>query len=714
MIRFFASCPSGFEAQLAEELEAIGAKEIKESRAGVKFAGNVESAFRVAMWSRVANRVLLPLIEGPCRSAEHVYDLARRVPWHEHIAAEHTIAVEVHATGSIFNDTRIIGLKVKDALVDTIRDNCGDRPDVSKQAPDFRIHVALKGPDLTLSLELSAGPLHERGYRKRLVEAPIKENLAAGILMKLGWPERARAGAELLDPMCGSGTFLVEAAFIAMDRAPGLQRENVTAQKWLCAEPGVWEKLRDEANARIKPLENKIRGYDQSMTAVRASRMNLASAGVQGPISVEPRALEDWPNHQLQGQGLMVTNPPYGVRLSDEVSVVGLFGQMGEFMRQRALGWHAGILTADAGLGKLLGIKAHKISKFHNGPIPCQLLQFDLQEDAFFNKSGETLAPPKGFPVLLDGNAKMFQNRLQKNLDRLRKKLDEKVTCYRIYDADMPEYNVAIDRYEDHLVIAEYAPPKTVDASKAERRWRDVLMVAPDVIGIPREQVSLKVRRRQSGNKQYERETERQETLVVREAGLQFELNLWDYLDTGLFLDHRLVRERIRSFAKGKRFLNLFAYTGSATVYAASGGAKSTITVDMSANYLAWAERNMALNGLLGSKHQYFSLDAYDWLDRAQGTYDLIFLDPPTFSNSKRMNRTLDIQRDFLGLLRRSIRLLDRGGILIFSTNRRKFKLEDELVAELGVRNEDITEETMPLDFAKRPSIHQCWQMTKL
>lgn len=699
----------GVESLLAQELLALDAQNVKDARGGVSFHGPLEVGFRAVLWSRIASRILFPFCSGPCQDAEEVFQLAKSVSWHEHMDPESSFAVEVHGSSGVLRDTRIVALKVKDALVDGVRAHFGSRGDVEKSDPDLRIHVAIKGKLVTISLDLGGGPLHERGYRKLQLDAPIKENLAAAILARLGATEDREM--PFVDPMCGSGTFLIELAWMRMNRAPGLDRENRTPRHWLIAIEEVWTDMITEARSKIRPLTAAISGYDADARAVQATKVNLKAAGVEGPITVEKRAIGDWCQHQLGPGGLMASNAPYGVRLSDEVTLIGLFQQLGAWLRRQGNGWRVGILTADAELGRLMGLRAQRVTSLYNGPIACKLLDFKIDESTIFARDGALLPTQSGFPLILSEQQEMLANRLKKNLAQRKKDLGKDVLGYRIYDADMPEYNAAMDRYGDYLVVAEYAAPATVDPEKAARRWRDILLVAPEVIGVERKKVSTKVRQRQSGSRQYEREEQARGAIEISEGGLRFEVNLWDYLDTGLFLDHRLVRSLIKELANGKRFLNLFAYTGSATVYAAKGGADTTTTVDISRTYLDWAQRNMALNGFVGAPHRFVCADVLEWLKRSVQSFDLIFLDPPTFSNSKRMWETFDVQRDHVGLLAAVIKLLAPGGTLIFSTNRRKFRLDHERVVELGVVVEDITEATMPPDFSKRPPIHQCWKL---
>ncbi|HAD08225.1 MAG TPA: bifunctional 23S rRNA (guanine(2069)-N(7))-methyltransferase RlmK/23S rRNA (guanine(2445)-N(2))-methyltransferase RlmL, partial [Porticoccaceae bacterium] len=315
-------------------------------------------------------------------------------------------------------------------------------------------------------------------------------------------------------------------------------------------------------------------------------------------------------------------------------------------------------------------------------------------------------------PSAIRGPVEAFANRLKKNIKNLGKWVKrEQIHCYRLYDADIPEYAVAVDRYEQWLHVQEYVPPRSVDPAMAERRLLDILAVLPEVTGVPAEQIVLKRRERQSGKQQYEKHSNEKRTMAVREGQVNLLVNLRDYLDTGLFLDHRPVRKLLARLCTGKRFLNLFCYTASATVLAVQGGARESVNVDLSASYLDWARRNFELNGIDESRHRLLRTDCLKWLagggDREGGKFDVIFLDPPTFSNSKNMNETLDVQRDHERLISQAMALLAGDGVLVFSTNRRRFRLSENIATRFDV--EDITARTIDRDFARRKNIHHCW-----
>jgi 23S rRNA (guanine2445-N2)-methyltransferase / 23S rRNA (guanine2069-N7)-methyltransferase len=308
----------------------------------------------------------------------------------------------------------------------------------------------------------------------------------------------------------------------------------------------------------------------------------------------------------------------------------------------------------------------------------------------------------------------MFANRLRKNLARLAPwAAREHIECFRLYDADMPEYAFAIDLYgrePRHVCLQEYAAPKSVDLEGARERRRDVLASLPDVLAVPLQQVHSRVRKPQKGVEQYEKRGAAAGRVAVREGGLQFWVNFGDYLDTGLFLDHRIVRGMLRDWAKDADFLNLFCYTGSATVYAAAGGARSSLSMDLSNTYLDWAHDNLVLNGLAGPRHELRRADCVKWLESASPgapCFDLIFLDPPTFSNSKRMQGVLDVQRDHVGMIGHAMRLLRPAGRLVFSTNYSRFKLDRAALGEFEI--EDLSAQTIPKDFERNARIHRCF-----
>jgi 23S rRNA (guanine2445-N2)-methyltransferase / 23S rRNA (guanine2069-N7)-methyltransferase len=711
----FATAPRYLETLLADELRALGLATARETRGGVAFTATLAEAYRVCLWSRVANRVLVTLTRFPAPTPEALYEDAAAFPWEEHLTPEQTFAVHLDSVQSQIGDSRYGALKVKDAIADRFRQRCGQRPSVAPERPDIQVHVYLHRDEATLSLDLAGESLHRRGYREQGAAAPLKENLAAAILLRADWPAIAAAGGGLVDPLCGSGTLPIEAALIAADSAPGLLRPYWGLLGWRQHDAHGWQALLDEAwerrRAGLAGL-GRLRGYDRDPGAIRAALANLARAGLAGRVHFERRELAEAAPGRDGETGLVVANPPYGERLGEAAELPDLYALLGARLREGFDGWQASVLTGNPDLGKTMGLRAHRHHRLMNGPLDCRLLHFRVGPEAHVSDR------PRPLPAAERGpGAAMLANRLAKNLKALAKwRRREQVDCFRVYDADLPEYALAVDVYEAErrwVHVQEYEAPATIDPRAARRRLREALGVLPEVLAVPDGQVLFKVRRQQKGTNQYQRLAQHGRFLTVQENGLRFLVNLEDYLDTGLFLDHRDVRRLVGELAAGRRVLNLFGYTGTATCYAARGGALATTTVDLSNTYLEWAGRNLALNDLSGPRHRLIQADCLQWLATPEPGpgYDLIFLDPPSFSTSKRMQETLDVQRDQVALIRAALARLAPEGILIFSTNRRRFRLDAEALAEL--RCTDITAATLPRDFARNPRIHQCWRIER-
>lgn len=719
-MQFFASCPLGVADLTAAELRNFGASRTSEYKRGVQFEGTLEVAYRACLWSRTASRILLPLATFPAPDADALYAGVQSVDWTAHIAPRSTLAVEFAGTSPRISHTHFGALKTKDAIVDQLRERTGERPSIEVDRPSVRVDVRLDRERATVSLDLSGESLHRRAYRARGVAAPLKENLAAAILMRAGWPAIAEAGGALLDPMCGSGTFVIEGALMALDVAPGSLRSYFGFLGWAGHDRALWERLIEEARERRETGRKRklaMRGYDRDAFAIRAAIENAERAKLRGVVHFERRELQALTN-DLGPRGLLIANPPYGERIGDREELQDLYGTLGEKLREHFEGWNAAVFTGNPPLAKALGINARRSHTLFNGNIECRLLRFDVHPSYYAGARVESSEEEEAQLRARPG-AQMFANRLRKNVEAAQKWAKrENVDCYRVYDADMPEYAFAIDVYGDGagerwVVVQEYAPPKTVDAAAARMRRREALAWIPELFGVARERMYLRERRPQKGLSQYEKVGGERKFEIVRENGFRFYVNFTDYLDTGLFLDHRLTRQLVGERARGKRFLNLFAYTGTATVYAAGGGAVSSTTVDMSRTYLDWAKRNLALNGFADPQHGFVQADVLTWLQSQQdGTrrYDLMFIDPPTHSRSKRLTEDFDVQRDHPKLLALAAKLLSPEGEIVFSNNYTRFKLDSSVEALFDV--EDLTEQTIPWDFRRNPRIHRCYRLT--
>ena len=711
---WLATCPKGLEQLLAQELQDLGAESTKETVAAVHFEGTRELAYRACLWSRLANRVLMPLHQFTLDETDQLYQECLDIPWEEHFSSEQTIAIDFIGTSRLVDNTMYGSQRVKDAVVDRIRREEGERPNVDTKNPDIRIQVRQHKGQVAVSLDISGESLHRRGYRTGQGSAPIKENLAAALLLRAGWPEMMKNGAALLDPMCGSATLIIEGAMMAADIAPGLLRERYGFSDWKQHDQELWQKVFDEAEQRkiagLEALELDFRGYDANPRVLEFATLNIEKAGLDEHIRLAHKPLDQF-GKATADYGLLITNPPYGERLGDVDGLIPIYQKLGAVLQKNFQGWKAGIFTGNVELGRETDLTPTKQYKLFNGTIPCKLLIFEdmVSRSA---KIEERLNTPAPAQVLTEG-ATMVLNRLIKNQRRLNKWLNKTDTsCYRLYDADIPEYAVAIDIYEDAVHVQEYAPPGTIDDRVARERFAEVKQAVKEFASEVEGQIHYKERRRQKGDSQYQRFNEGSSpSMVVYEGKAQFEANLSDYLDTGLFLDHRPVRRMVADLAKGKSLLNLFCYTAAVSVQAALGGAKSTLSIDMSNTYLDWAQRNFDLNKLSAKNHHLLRADCLKWLETDGDKYDVIFLDPPTFSNSKKMDSVLDVQRDHGDLIRNSMAKLADDGVLIFSNNFRKFKMDELTLRQFDCEN--ITPQTLDMDFERNPRIHNVWKITR-
>lgn len=716
---YFATCPKGLESLLLQELQSMGAGDCKETVAGVAFAGDLQLGYRSCLWSRLANRILLPIASIECRTVEDLYRGVASIDWEQHLSIDKTFAIAFSGKLAGIQHSHFGALKAKDAIADYFNLRYQRRPDVESRQPDVLINVRVNKGVLIVSIDLSGDSLHRRGYRQSGGSAPLKENLAAAILLRADWPAMASRGGALLDPMCGSGTLLIEGAMMMAHIAPGLMRSHWGFFGWSGHRQSIWRDLVEEATAaRDRAMQRQwpeIRGYDASPRALENAQENIDRAGLSGRIRVARKELARFtkPTHSTIDTGLVITNPPYGERLGDADALLHLYRYLGQTLKREFPGWRAGVFTGNPELGKKMGLRSNKQYQLFNGTIPSKLLLFDVEPQYFVQdhsplESGKSEQKNDSVEPLLSAGATMFANRLRKNLKQLSKWVSrESISCYRLYDADMPEYSVAVDRYNDWIHVAEYAPPAKVDPQMAGQRLADVLAAIPTVLDISPRQLVLKQRSRQRGSNQYQKVDEANQLMEVREGQARLLVNLFDYLDTGLFLDHRPVRLKIAELAKGQRFLNLFCYTATASVHAALGGATFSDSVDLSATYLDWAKKNFALNGFSDTQHRTIRADVMEWIQHCDNIYDLILLDPPTFSNSKKMDATLDIQRDHVKLIQRAMARLSVDGLLIFSNNHRKFKLDSSLLVDFAV--DDRTDWSLDKDFQHSKKIHQCW-----
>ena len=728
---YWVTCADGLENLLTEELQDIlaptGGSVTDKKQGRIVVSGNLEAAYRICLWSRLASRVLLPIHHFDIAKthdardvAEELYEGAVNFDWSLIFSPSSTFAIRMQTERDIKVNPQFATLRAKDGVVDSFMEAQGRRPSIDTKQPEITLFVLAGKETHHYCLDLSGDSLHRRGYRHYMTDAPIKENLAAAILRLAGWHHNAKPFEVLIDPMCGSGTFVIEALMITTDRAPGIQRQ-FGFMGWHGHDGTLWQTLKTEAQTRHEtalqqPLP-KFYAYDADWDAVKATRQNILAAGFEDllpHIKIEERVIGDWNDFDVDGKkALIVTNPPYGERLGDKTSNRALYQGLAWQLQKYLPNQHAAILASQVEQADVLPLENTQTLRLMNGNLPIYVRSGDIIAK---HDKASFLANWQATPVEIEG-AQEFANRLIKNISALKKQaLRENVSCLRLYDADLPDFNLVVDLYDDILHVQEYAPPKIIDPEKAKKRLNLGLAAIRQVLGLPREKVFIKTRAKQKGQAQYEKQSEMSKRFIVQEGDIRVFINVTDYLDTGLFLDHRPMRLRIAAEAKGKHFLNLYSYTSTASVHAAVAGAASTTSVDLSNTYLNWSKQNFALNGLTvdhaDQQHQFFDADVFEWLKEGHETYDLIFIDPPTFSNSKKFQGTFDVQRDHASLLKRAMNRLSNGGTLYFSNNFQKFELEEELAARFDVQ--EITASTIGFDFKRNQKIHRAWQMRHL
>ena len=710
MKQLFATTARGFEELLKSELTELGAQDAKVAQGGVHYWADDETLYRTLLWSRLSSRILLPIVQAKVFSDLDLYSAVVGVNWLDYFDEKVHFFVDFNGTNQEIRHTQFGAMRVKDGIVDYFERHGRARPNVDKEQPDIRIHAYLNRDDVVLSLDLSGDALHMRGYREDTGKAPLRETLAAAIVLRSGWQK----GTPLVDPMCGSGTLLIEAAQMEAQIAPQLYRLHWGFDFWQGHNQAAWEKVKEEALVLAeaeKQRENPphFYGFDLDHRVLQKAKQNAKNAGVAYLMQWQQGDVAAIKNPSPNVAGMVICNPPYGERLGTTPALIALYSVFGQRLKQQFAGWNASIFSGEPSLLDCLRLRSHRQFKAKNGPLDCVQKNYQIAERAEQSAVENALEFDRTSSVSSDV-AVDFANRLQKNIKKIEKWAKQQgLDAYRLYDADLPEYNLAVDRYADHIVMQEYAAPKNIDENKARQRLLDAVNATLNVTGIETNKLILKVRQKQKGTNQYEKLANKGEYFYVNEYGAKLWVNLTDYLDTGLFLDHRLTRKMLGEMAQGKDFLNLFAYTGSATVHAALGKAKSTTTVDMSNTYLNWAEQNLLLNDIEGKQHKLIQADCLQWLEKCDRQFDLIFVDPPTFSNSKRMEDSWDVQRDHIKLMTNLKRILRPNGTIVFSNNKRGFKMDFAKLEELGLSAVEISHKTLPLDFERNKQIHNCW-----
>jgi len=789
--RFTARTLEGLEWILAKELERVGAQDLRVGRRTIEFSAapgaEKETLYRAVLESRTAIRVLEPLGRFRVDSPDSLYSAMQKVDWTEQLKTSDTLRVDAAIHDTFLTHTLYAAQIVKDAIVDQLRTPSGKRPSVQLRGATLRLGLHLVGDTATIFRDAAGRSLHQRGWRMGEVDAPLSEVLAAGILGITGWWNAGERTVDeeqcelLLDPMCGSGTLVIEAATIAAGIAPGLYRARRKANgfyRFRDCDRGLFDRLVAELEARVREPAGGFQASDLDPNAVAAAKACAEAAGVSSCITIDVKHFEQ--ARPAGESGLVVTNPPYGERLPLPRSAA-FFRRFGDWLVQQCGGWRAAILAADTPAAGQLGLRPTYRVPLYNGPIACRLLEVEIrrreepaqptahaphppgdtgtsdaerrdrrkfdehgsfrpeEESGSVEREGERsprgdfcrpgdnppgeMSFPRHAPLphrssrTTDDQIGDFRRRLAKRFKHLSKWARRQgIEAFRVYDRDIPEIPLVIDWYAGWLHAAEYERPH--DRTDIEHDvWLDKMIEAAALeMGVPATQTFLKMRRRQRDGGQYEKVDQRQAVLSVKEGDLAFEVNLSDYLDTGLFLDHRQTRAMVRGEAAGKRMLNLFCYTGSFSVYAAAGGAKETVSVDLSNTYLDWTRTNLAKNGFKDAgRHRIVRDEARAFLEhranRGEPPFDLVVVDPPTYSRSAKSETPWDVERDHAELLELVAKNLSSSGVVYFSTNFRRFHLAEERLSALYTFRE-ITNRTIPEDF-RNERIHRAWRLVK-
>lgn len=697
----FVTCGKGLEYLLADEIKSLDIEVEKVSPNGVYCHTTLKDIYQLALHSTLASRLLLAIGEGKATESKTLYQTGFTINWPTFLANIKSLSIYFRGTSKSLRNEMYSAQVLKDSVVDKYRALDLSRPSIDKENPDASLYAYLKYDKVKIYLDLVGYPLSQRGYRKKAGLAPIRENLASAMLIRSNYHKKDFSQYGLIDPCCGSGTIVIEAAMMAANLAPGLIRSDQKFKSWSEHDEPLWQSLR--LKARQKHLRAKknlapIMGYDIDTRMVALAKENAKNAGVLELVQFKTQALNDFSIPSDLNAGLIITNPPFGERLNSKQELMPFYQRFGEKMQTYAKGFDITLLSSDRFLSKATQLKVQKSYKLQNGPIECELLLYTLRP-LLENQESTTL----------NANALMLKNRLLKNKKHLEKWLKkENIRAYRLYDKDLPEYAVAIDIYNDKALVQEYAPPKDIPLNKAQNRLLQVFKVLQEVLGISGKDILFKQRQKQKGKSQYQKHAQTKQRMIVSEANIQCYVNLHDYLDTGLFLDNRKLRTQFETVHTDS-FLNLFCYTAVASLHAAFAGAKTT-NVDLSKTYLSWAKDNFALNQFDLNYHQFIHQDVFQFLKEDQKFYQRILLDPPSFSNSKRMRQNLDIQRDHASLITLAMERLKPEGKLFFVNNLKTFKLDETLKTCFDIKH--ITKESLDKDFQRPKVIHHAYLIT--
>jgi len=707
VMTFISSCAAGLEDLVGNEVESWGGRVSDSGRGSVRWAGSLEAGYRCCLWSRFSSRLILLLAECEVDGADDLYDASTSIPWEEHLSEHSSFAVDCVVTGkpsaAVITNSMFGGLRVKDGLADRFREKSGRRPSVQSTRPDVQIYAQVDGRSAVLGIDLSGESLHRRGYRFAAGPAPLKENLAAGIVRLSGWD----GSTDLVDPMCGSATLLIEAALMQADSAPGLGRSYFGLFGWHGHQPDLWEALVAEAldreGARQDLVWPGLIGFDADIGAVRAARKNIEQAGLEERIVVEHLEIQGFKNRFGQ-TGHIVCNPPYGERLADKQTVRYLYRFMGSRFYEEFGDWRITVFTAAPDYADQFRLKGELSRRMHNGPLACRLISGSPLADL---PAVEPLAGRLG-ALVCAGDGSELANRLKKNVKKLSPWASSRgLDCFRLYDRDLPQFNVAIDVFANCVYITEFPAPSDKDSRQVDKRFNQVIHTVRDLFQVGRDRVVI---RRGRGNSGDGSKAIRQKPHEIGEGTAVLLAHLPGNPGTGYDMDQRFVRALICELAGQGPFLSLFDTTGAATVCACHGGAEKSVTAGLSAAETAVAAKNFSRNGMALENHRVVDQPAPAWLAQSRETFGLIFVNLRRKTFGRGTSWSFDTNSDHGRLLKSALKRLTPGGSIILSAQVPSFQLDPAL--EAVCTSKEISRSLFPTDFPRSSKNFHCYHIT--
>lgn len=703
-MNFVSTCAAGLEDLVTDELTSFGA-EISSSRKGeVRWSATLEAGYRTCLWSRFSSRLILVLSEFTIDTTDDLYEAATTITWEDHLSVDDSFAVDCVRTASGPVTNSMYGaLRIKDGIVDRFRERHRIRPSVQTQRPNVRVYLQVHGTRALLGLDLSGEGLHRRGYRLDSGPAPLKENLAAAIMALSGWDGKF----PLIDPMCGSATLLIEAALMKADSAPGLGRSYFGLFGWRGHQKSVWdelvaEALDREASAREQKWPPLI-GYDGNRSAIRAARKNIAQAGFADRILVAPQELHHLKNNFGQA-GFLVCNPPYGERLSDSQSVKHLYRHMGDLFQDQFPGWKMALFTAAPDYADRFKLHLDKSVKIFNGPLVCRLFSGSPRAASVPAALGEWQISK----AVDQDSATELGNRLKKNHRKFHPwACDKKLDWYRLYDRDLPQFNVTIDVTPPRLHIREFPLPSGKDPRSAEERFREVTQTVRNLFAVSRDQVM--VHRRVSSRKGQKNRTYRSKQTEIREGKALFLLGGESDPETAFFPDQRFVRNYLGQVVDRGNFLSIFDTSGGSAISVALEGAITTTTLGVGARNVELLVNNFSRNGLHPDNHKAVTDSVMNWLKRGRRQFDLIYICFRKKQYRQTNSSVFKVGSDHRFLIDRSIASLSESGRLVVSSLLPNFELDPAVMDAYRCRT--MSKKLVSPDLTRGARNFRCWEI---